>query len=475
MNSTAPSKQQRDDHGEKPDQLASLAQDEMSEKILLSDQGESSVDKKVAEPERKTPLDKGVPEETGQPHKRQGPPKRLVLAIALVICLWGAIASYPAVVELLSTVETDDAYVTGHVHQVSAKIAGSIETVLVRDNQWVNKGQLVATIDPRDEQVEVEKAEAHLAKAERDTVTAKHVVVAATRNYSAASENSNGSISESENSITRAQAGIRAAEAEVKLSKQQLLERQAQLHKTELDLERYTFLAKEGAVRTESLDSARRDHDVALADRDSAVQVIARAESKLNQAHADLKMAKSQLISAKATAIQADAANAQVSVESQKKASSEAAMKEAQADMDNAKLRLSYTKIVAPVSGRVGKKTVEEGQRVQTGAPLMAVVSKDKWIVANFKETQLKAMRVGQRVKISVDAFADHEFTGRVESFSPASGASFALLPPDNATGNFTKIVQRVPVKIVFDNNSLGQFEELIAPGMSCTVKVTVR
>lgn len=105
----------------------------------------------------------------------------------------------------------------------------------------------------------------------------------------------------------------------------------------------------------------------------------------------------------------------------------------------------------------------------------MAIVSSDKWIVANYKETQLKEMRVGQKVKISVDAFGDREFTGHVESFSPASGASFALLPPDNATGNFTKITQRVPVKIVFDEHSLGQFEELIAPGMSCTVRVWVR
>jgi membrane fusion protein (multidrug efflux system) len=195
----------------------------------------------------------------------------------------------------------------------------------------------------------------------------------------------------------------------------------------------------------------------------------------LDQAHADLKIVQSQLVNAQATAIQADAANAQISVDAQHKESCEAAVKEAQADLDNANLRLSYTKIFAPVTGRIGKKTVEEGQRIQPGTPLLAVVSNEKWIVANFKETQLKDMRIDQKVKISVDAFGNREFSGHVDSFSPASGASFALLPPDNATGNFTKIVQRVPVKIVFDRNSLGQYEQLIAPGMSCVVKVWVR
>jgi membrane fusion protein (multidrug efflux system) len=334
---------------------------------------------------------------------------------------------------------------------------------------------VLATIDPRDLQVELAKAQAHLAKVQRDAVAAKNVVVYAARNYSAVNENASGSIAQSENAITKAEAGIQAAQADVALAKQKLIEREAELHKANLDLDRYTALAKERAVTLESLDTARKDYDVALAARDAAVEAVGQANSRLNQAYADLKISKSQLVNAKAQSLQADAADAQISVNSEQQASSEATIKEAQADVQIARLRLSYTKIVAPVAGTVGKKTVEEGQRIQPGTPLLAVVSSDKWIVANFKETQLKKMRVGQKVKIAVDAFGDRKFNGYVDSFSPASGASFALLPPDNATGNFTKIVQRVPVKILFDHGSLGEFDQLIAPGMSCDVKVWVR
>jgi membrane fusion protein (multidrug efflux system) len=409
--------------------------------------------------------------------KRRPSPWRILAISAIVLCVGaiGAITGYPSLHEFLSTEQTEDAYVTGHVHPVSSKIAGTIDTVLVKDNQWVEKGQVLATIDPRDVQVDLDKAEAHLFKMQRDAIAAKHVVAYAARNKSAVSENANGSIGQAQNSIIRAEAGIPAAKAGVEVAKQKLVEREAELHKAKLDLGRYTALASEGAVKLESLDAARKDYDVARAARDAAVESVGEANSKLDQAYADLKISKSQLVNANSIALQADAADAQISVNAEQEVSSRAAIKEALADVESAKLRLSYTKILAPIAGRIGKKTVEEGQRIQPGTALLAVVSKDKWIVANFKETQLKDMRVGQIVKIGIDAFGGREFTGRVESFSPASGASFALLPPDNATGNFTKIVQRVPVKIVFDQDGLRQFEQLIGPGMSCDVKVWVR
>jgi len=407
--------------------------------------------------------------------KSSAPPWQLIVAIAIVICLIAAVKCYPNLNEFLNTEATEDAYVNGHVHQVGSKIAGTIESVLVKDNQFVQKDQVLATIDPRDVEVELAKTQAHLAKVQRDAIAAKQVVVYAARIYSAANETANGSIAQSENAITKAEAGIQAAQSDVALAKQLLIEREAELHKANLDLGRYTALASEGAVTLESLDVARKDHDVALAARDAAIEAVGQANSRLNQAYADLKISKSQLVNAKAVSLQADAADAQISVNADQQASSEAAIKEAEADVRNARLRMSYTKILAPVAGTVGKKTVEEGQRIQPGTALLAVVSSDKWIVANFKETQLKNMRIGQKVKIAVDAFGDREFYGHVESFSPASGASFALLPPDNATGNFTKVVQRVPVKILFDHGSLGEFDQLIAPGMSCDVKVWVR
>ncbi len=400
---------------------------------------------------------------------------RLFMTVLTVLmCLTGALAYYPNIYEFLSTEKTEDAYVTGHVHQVSSRLAGTIESVLVKDNQWVREGQVLATIDPKDVQVELEKAQARVLKVQRDATAAKQVVVYAARNFSAVSQNADGSIAQAQSAITKAESGITTAEKDVVLAKQKLIEREAELHKAKLDLDRYESLAKEGAVPTERLESARKDYDVALAARDGSMEAIEQSNSRLNQAYAELRISKSQLVNARAQALQADAADAQIRVNEEQQASSQAAIREAEADVKNAKLRLGYTRIVAPVSGKVGKKTVEEGQRVQAGTPLLSVVGTDKWIVANYKETQLKNMRIGQRVKISIDAFGDREFSGHVESFSPASGASFALLPPDNATGNFTKIVQRIPVKIVFNHDCLDQFDQLISPGMSCEVKVWV-
>jgi membrane fusion protein, multidrug efflux system len=156
-------------------------------------------------------------------------------------------------------------------------------------------------------------------------------------------------------------------------------------------------------------------------------------------------------------------------------ATAQAAIAQAAASLDDAKLQLSYTIIKAPVSGRIGRKPVEAGQRVQIGQPLMAVVEDHPWVVANFKETQLGKMRAGQRVEVEIDTFPNHKFYGRVDSLAPGSGNEFALLPPDNATGNFTKIVQRIPVKVVLDDDSVRGYENLLAPGMSSVVTVTTR
>jgi membrane fusion protein (multidrug efflux system) len=153
----------------------------------------------------------------------------------------------------------------------------------------------------------------------------------------------------------------------------------------------------------------------------------------------------------------------------------QAASKQAQAQYDNAMTQLSYTNIVAPVSGRVGHRTVELGQQVERGQALLSIVSDEKWVMANFKETDLHGMRPGQPVDVKVDAIPDKVFHGKVESISPASGAQFSLLPPDNASGNFTKVVQRIPVKIVFDSESIKGYEDILAPGMSSEVEVHVK
>jgi membrane fusion protein (multidrug efflux system) len=172
---------------------------------------------------------------------------------------------------------------------------------------------------------------------------------------------------------------------------------------------------------------------------------------------------------------EAKAAGIETTVRGQQFQAAKATVSQAQAALEAAKLDLSYAVITAPVAGKIGRKSVEAGQRVQIGQPLMAVVEDRLWIVANYKETQLEKMRPGQEVEMKIDTFPGHTFHGHVDSLAPGSGNEFALLPPDNATGNFTKIVQRIPVKIVFDQDSVKGYENLVAPGMSATVTVTTR
>src|SRR5262249_14591633 len=211
----------------------------------------------------------------------------------------------------------------------------------------------------------------------------------------------------------------------------------------------------------------KRDYLVALDNRNIARHNIAQAEEQSEQAQQSAKTSQADLIKAQAQMQLAKASAVKTQVTQDQYQTNLAAVANAKASLDEALLNLSYTRIVAPTTGRVGKKTVEEGQRIEPGQPLLTITSDDPWVVANYKETQLKKMHAGQPVEIKIDAFPDHNFRGVVQSFSPASGASFAVLPSDNATGNFTKIVQRLPVKILFTRESIKGYEDRLAPGLS--------
>jgi membrane fusion protein, multidrug efflux system len=237
----------------------------------------------------------------------------------------------------------------------------------------------------------------------------------------------------------QAHAHLQQAQAQIAVARAEIAREQAQTTKAQQDLARAKTLSQ-GANATIS----RQEFDAAQAGADAA--------------QAALEATRSALASAEAAT---GAAQAQEKV--------------AEANLKDAELQLSYTEILAPAAGRIGKKNLETGNRVQPGQALLALVQPDAWVVANFKETQLAQLRPGQPVRLRVDAFPGREFTGRVESLAPASGAQFALLPPDNATGNFTKIVQRVPVKIAFDSQSVGDCEGRLVPGMSAVVQIKVR
>lgn len=368
--------------------------------------------------------------------------------------------------------ETDDAYVTGHLHQVASRLNGTVEKVLVDDNQHVVKGQLLVTLDARDFRVKVTQALANLEQAKRRARAAESQITYQDTTAQGQDTDARGSIDDAVAAISRSEAQVREAQAGILAAQSGLAGKEAELERAQLDYTRADHLEREGAISTSQKDSAKRDYLVALDNRNSAQNLVAQSVEKLEQAKQTVITSKARLTKAQAQLQLAKASSVQTTVTAQQYETDLAAVSIAKALLQETELNLSYTHIVAPVTGRVGKKTVEEGQRIEPGQPLLTLVEDHPWIVANFKETQLKKMHVGQRVEIKIDSFPDHKFEGRVLSFAPASGASFAVLPSDNATGNFTKIVQRLPVKIEFTSDSLNGYEDRMAPGLSALTSV---
>jgi membrane fusion protein (multidrug efflux system) len=308
-------------------------------------------------------------------------------------------------------VETDNAYLSGHVHPVSSRIAGNITRILVDDNQTVREGDLLAELDPADQRVKVEQIQAQIASAEQQVI-------------------------QGEAQIAQARAQASAAVAQVAQS-------DAQLQRAQQDAKRYgeLYTSEMKAVSKAEVDAANATRTGATAD------VAARRDAVL-------------------------AAQAQIAAVSSAREVIKAQIKILQVQLKDAHQQLSYNKIFAPIAGRVGKRSMEIGARVQPGQQLAAIVQEESWVTANFKETQLAQLRPGQVAVVTIDAIPEHELNARIDSFSPASGAQFALLPADNATGNFTKIVQRIPVKIVFSAEDIKRFGARLIPGMSAIVEV---
>lgn len=398
---------------------------------------------------------------------------------------------------------TDNAIVTGHIHQISSKIVGTIAEVLVKDNQLVQPGQILVKLDPSDYQNKVQQAQAALASARLQANAAQATIGLAAQTTNGKTTQAQGDVSTAQAAIATAQAtvqealaGIPAAQAVVQeaiagisVARSQVAQANANLARAKSDFERYNTLAQQGAVTRQQLDTARAAYDVAQAQQSSALQGVqqaqarlaaakvgvAKAQSQLAQAQAGITSAQAKLAASKGGLQQATASGQQTAVNRSQYAAAQSAISQSQVALKDAQLQLSYLNITAPSNGRIGKKTAEVGNRIQIGAPLMVVVDNDYWVVANFKETQLANMKARQPVEVKLDAIPSHVFRGYVDSISPASGAQFSLLPPDNATGNFTKIVQRIPVKIVLDPQSIKGYDSRIAPGMSAEVTVEIK
>ena len=410
-----------------------------------------------------------------QPKKLTEDPKRffrfsLIGLISLVLISLGVSWWWHA----SSIQETEDAFITGHIHQLSAKVSGTVLKVAVEDNQHVSQGQLLVKIDPRDFQISADSAKAAASKAEKQALEAQSNIVYSSRTAEARHLEASYGIASANAQINKARLSLAEAKAGVDMAAAQVQQREAELTRAVADFHRYQALVQDRAVTVQSFETARQNKQVAEANLRAAQENFNQAKIRVGEFQQALADAQAILVRVDGSVQTAAAASAQTETSKLTVSVQQSAAKQAESQYENSLLQLSYTNVVAPVAGTVGHKTVEVGQQTERGQALMSIVSDEKWVVANFKETQLEKMRVGQKVDIRIDAFPNKHFEGTVDSIAPASGAQFALLPPDNATGNFTKVVQRVPVKIVFDPDCIKGYEKLLTPGMSVIPEVHV-
>jgi len=384
-----------------------------------------------------------------------------------------AIAAY-VVWQRLSRVEsTDDAQIDGTIVPISSRITGYVTAVMVGDEQFVKAGDVLLQLDQRDHQVAVARAQANLADAEAAQQGARNAVPVASISTSSALDRARSGRADAAVAVNWAEQQLGAAQARLGVAQANVRVAQANQNKAAQDVARYKVLVDKDEISRQTYDQsvaaaevARATVEAQQASVNEAQQNVSAAEKSIDQARAKLKQAEADVQGAAVGPEQVKAAEAGVAV-----AAAQIAQKKA--ELDQAQLNLSYTTILAPVGGIVGRKAVEPGQNVAAGQQLMYVVNlNDIWVTANFKETQLKDMKIGQEVDIDVDANG-RIYRGRVERFAAASGARFSLLPPENATGNFVKVVQRIPVRIAIDP---GQNDDhALRPGMSVTPKVHIR
>jgi membrane fusion protein (multidrug efflux system) len=388
--------------------------------------------------------------------RSRNPRFRMFLIIGIVVLL---VAGFFLMRYFSSYESTDDAQIDGHLNPVSARVSGHLEKLLVDDNQYVKAGQALVQIDPRDYQVLV-------ARAQADYDNAVAAARSAGVNVPITTTSTGSQLSAAAAEVATAQANLLAAKQQTEAANAQLIQADANNVKAQNDLARYKQLVSKQEISQQQYDQAYAAAQAGAASVDAARASVAAAQ-------AQVRAAQSRVAQAEANLRSAETGPQQVAVTRSRAQSAEALVEQKRAELDAAELNLHYTTVVSPVNGFVTNRTAEVGQNVQPGQELMRVINLDDiWVTANFKETQLRQMRVNQPVTIHVDTTGkDHK--GHVQSIAGASGAITSLLPPENATGNFVKVVQRIPVKITFDPGETK--EHVLRPGMSVEPKVWLR
>jgi membrane fusion protein (multidrug efflux system) len=421
---------------------------------------ESSTQTKVNDPpEIETREHPPLPASERDLHWKQAsrnPRFRLALIVGGIVLLvagfflWRYLGSYE---------NTDDAQIDGHLNAISARVSGHVTKLLVNDNQFVQAGTPLVEIDPRDYEVAVARAKAAYQDA---LATAESLQV----NVPITTVNTGSQLSAAEADVEGSRAGVSLARQQLEAARAQLEQAIANDIKAQNDVGRYKQLVDKQEI-------SHQQYDQAVAAARSSAAGVAGARASVSASEQQVSQAQAKLLQAEAGLRSAGTAPQQLASVRSRAQAAQAQAQQKKAELEQAMLNLQYTRLVAPVNGIVSNRTVEVGQNVQIGQELMKIVNLDDiWVTANFKESQLRLMQPGQRATISVDAYGK-KYNGHVESVAGASGALFSLLPPENATGNYVKVVQRIPVKITFDPGETK--EHILRPGMSAEPKVWVR
>ena len=399
--------------------------------------------------------------EPAPPPKEPANPRRkfIVIGVVLLIVLGALFFWWRSTF----TEDTDDAQVDGNLYQVSSRVTGHVVKVYVSDNQQVQAGQLLIEIDPTDYQVALQQAQADLASAQAQYTQA-------TVNVPITRVNVGTNITTSRTDVGATAQSVQQAEKQVEAANARVVQATANAKKAQDDVDRYTPLVQRDVI-------SKQQYDAAIAARDGANAAVLEAQANVLAAQNGVANARAKLASAQAQAQQSSQnAAGQVKVEQSRAAAADAAVKQAEARVQQARLNLSYTRIVAPSAGIVNKKNVEVGANLATGQDLLTIIPlTDLWVTANFKETQLAKMRPCQPVTIKIDAYGGRKFSGRLTQIGGATGSRLSLFPPENATGNYVKVVQRIPVRIDFTNLAKEDGDYVLRPGLSVTPEVEVK
>jgi len=369
---------------------------------------------------------------------------------------------------------TDDAQIDGHINPVAAKVSGYVTSINVRDNQFVKAGTVIVQIDPRDYRIALDRAKADLAAAQSGAEAARTQMPITSTTTSSQLRLADAVLEQAEGSQAASVKDVETARARLEASQARLRETQAVYTRATQDLERMKLLIAKDEISKQQYDAAVAAAEAARAASDSARAGIQEIAKAIEATQARVAQADARVKEAQANQQASQTGPQHVAISRSNARSSQARVQLAQAALAQAELNLEYSQVKAPVDGIVSQRKVELGQYVQTGQPLLAIIPlHNVWVMANFKENQLKNMQAGQKARVTVDAYGGRRFEGHIDSIAAATGARFSLLPPENATGNYVKVVQRIPIKIVIDSGQDDAYP--LRPGLSVVVTVDTR